>query len=154
MENEIIKSQFEKRLGSTLMRLSWLMAFLAYIPALIMAFITVMALALVLKILVMLAIVVCTLFLVLLNEGFREKFRTSIDSQEIEAVQQFAERAYGVFSVAMPLMIALTAAFIVASVVLAFVQKEKKGRASRVVSAILCALVMTVAAVTFYGMGA
>ncbi len=154
MDNLIVKSQFEQRLGSTLIRLGWLMAFLAYIPALIMAYITVMAVALVMKIIIMLAIVVCTFFLILLNEGFRERFRMTIDAQEVQEVEQFANRAYGFFSVAMPLMIALTAAFIVVSVVLAFVQKEKKGRVGRVVSAVLCAAVMTVAAVSFYGMGA
>ena len=144
---QIEKKQFENRLCSTLLRLNWLIAAAAAVPALFRIVEIAFTLATAFYFLILIVITVLSLFLFLLNEDFRALF----NKNGMENISAVTERIKGVYSTLIPVLLAVCVIIFGLSVYLVFKADGKK-RTAKIISAILSLVVTVFFSVTFFSL--
>ena len=144
---QIEKKQFENRLASTLLRLNWLIAAAAAVPALFRIVEIAFSLATAFYFLILIVITVLSLFLFLLNEDFRALF----NKNGMENISAVTERIKGVYSTLIPVLLAVCVIIFGLSIYLAFKADGKK-RTAKIISAILSLVVTVFFSVTFFSL--
>lgn len=144
MEKHFLRLQTENRLGGTMLRLGWLIAVSAFVPALLYGVMFAMALGTVLRALILIMFVIITLGALLLNDKFLSLFRME-SMEQAEAIVQTTAHAYQTI---MPVFLVLSAVFLIGNLLI--IRRSGTPQTGRLVSAILSTAFTAVAAVIFY----
>ena len=145
--NKVMFCQLQDRLCGTILRLNWIVALLTLVPFLFAILLVGAASMVVVYILIMICLVILSFGLLLLDEGFRNMFNAD-GLEQIEPMVRSVVEAYRTF---MPTLIVLCAIFSIGAILLLILKKQSRKKVGGIVSAVLCAIVVTIAACVYYG---